>query len=380
MAAVELRRFLRDRSNIFFVFIFPLLLVLVIGSQFGTGDSNGRVAIAGADGELRTAIVDALESDDVEVTVGSEGESRERVSRGRADLALIVPEAASSSFRAGDDTELQVVVGTSPAAPATRQRLQTALRSVAAERGQVIALSAAVDGDRVTAALDAAASEVAAPRLRVVGANELAREFSGVTGFDVGASGQMLLFVFLISLAGSATLIQARRNGVMARALAAPVTSWQAIVGQALGRMTIAMFQGGYIMIATSVLFGVEWGNVALALVVLLAFSAVAAGAAMLIGSRIDNEGAASGVGVGVGLVLAAIGGCMLPLELFPDTLRTVAHLTPHAWAYEALADIQRHGAGIADVALQLAVLLAMAAGVLALGAVALRRSIARAM
>ena len=28
IAGVELRRFLRDRSNIFFVFIFPLLLVL----------------------------------------------------------------------------------------------------------------------------------------------------------------------------------------------------------------------------------------------------------------------------------------------------------------------------------------------------------------
>jgi ABC-2 type transport system permease protein len=27
VAGVELRRFLRDRSNIFFVFVFPLLLV-----------------------------------------------------------------------------------------------------------------------------------------------------------------------------------------------------------------------------------------------------------------------------------------------------------------------------------------------------------------
>ena len=36
IAGLELRRFLRDRSNIFFVFLMPLLLVLLIGAQFGT--------------------------------------------------------------------------------------------------------------------------------------------------------------------------------------------------------------------------------------------------------------------------------------------------------------------------------------------------------
>ena len=30
IVAAELRRFLRDRSNLFFVFIFPLVLVLVL--------------------------------------------------------------------------------------------------------------------------------------------------------------------------------------------------------------------------------------------------------------------------------------------------------------------------------------------------------------
>lgn len=64
IAGVELRRFLRDRSNIFFVFIFPLALVFVLGSQFGGDGPSGRVAIAGADGELRAAVVERLEADD----------------------------------------------------------------------------------------------------------------------------------------------------------------------------------------------------------------------------------------------------------------------------------------------------------------------------
>ena len=59
VTVVELRRFLADRSNIFFVFIFPLLLVLFIGSQFG-GGGGGTVALAGPGSALRTDLAAAL--------------------------------------------------------------------------------------------------------------------------------------------------------------------------------------------------------------------------------------------------------------------------------------------------------------------------------
>jgi ABC-2 type transport system permease protein len=166
----------------------------------------------------------------------------------------------------------------------------------------------------------------------------------------------------------------------MGRTLAAPVSPGQALAGQALGRFAIAAFQGGYIMLATALLFDVDWGDVWLSLLVLVTFSMVAAGAAMVLGSVLDNDSTASGAGVGLGLVLAALGGCMLPLELFPDRLQTVAHVTPHAWAYEAFAEIQRHDAGLADVLPQLGVLAAMAAALLVLGTRALRRSMTRAL
>lgn len=162
--------------------------------------------------------------------------------------------------------------------------------------------------------------------------------------------------------------------------LAGPVTPGELVAGEIGGRWAIGMFQGGYIMLATSLLFGVDWGNLWLSLLVLLLFSLVAAGAAILLGTMLENEGAASGAGVGIGLVLAALGGSMLPLEFFPDTIRTVADLTPHAWANTALAEIQRRGATLTDVLPQLGVLAVMAAAIAVLGAWSLRRSLARAM
>lgn len=377
IAGVELRRFLRDRSNIFFVFIFPLLLVLVIGVQFG-GDNDGRVAVAGGDSTLRSALVAALEDQGVAVSFAGAGTVGEQVARGRTDVGVFLTAAATAAYDAGTDLEIEVITGSQQGAQATTQRVRTAAARIVGERGQVAALTAqGISQPQADAALTAASARLTAPRLAVVDVDEVAQEFEGLGQFDQGAMAETLLFVFLASLAGSATLIQARRQGVLRRTLAAPVSAGQAILGQVMGRFAIAAFQGAYIMVATMTLFGVSWGNVWLALLVLAVFSMVAAGAAMLIGSLLDNDGAASSVGVGAGLVLAALGGCMLPLELFPDTLRTVAHVTPHAWAYEALAEVQRHSAGIAP---QLAVLAAMAGGLVALGAWALRRSMTRAM
>ena len=69
----------------------------------------------------------------------------------------------------------------------------------------------------------------------------------------------------------------------------------------------------------------------------------------------------------------------MMPRELFPETLRTVSLATPHAWGYEAFALIQRHDAGLVDVLPHLGVLSLMAAVLLLLGTLTLRRSAARA-
>ena len=381
IAAVELRRFLRDRSNIFFVFIFPLLLVLVIGSQFGGDGGNGRVAISGQNSTLRAAITAALDGDGVTVTHAGADAVRQQVARGRTDVGLFISGAAATAYDAGDAVDLEVVAGAQQGTQAILQRIRTAIVGVTAERGQIAALvGAGVVEAQARAALANSAASTTPPRLVVVDVDRVTQEFAGLGKFDLGASGEVLLFVFLASLAGSSTLIKTRRLGVMSRTLSAPVSAGQALIGQALGRFTIAVFQGAYIMVATAILFAVSWGNIWLSLLVLTTFSAVAAGAAMLIGSLLDNDGAASGIGIGLGLVLAALGGCMLPLELFPATLRTIAHVTPHAWAYDAFAQIQRHDGTLVDILPQLGVLVAMAAVLLALGTWSLRRSMSRAL
>jgi ABC-2 type transport system permease protein len=68
----------------------------------------------------------------------------------------------------------------------------------------------------------------------------------------------------------------------------------------------------------------------------------------------------------------------MVPLEIFSDTMRTLAHATPHAWALDGFAKLIRRGAGAAAVLPQAAALLAFAAVLLATASWRLRRVITR--
>ena len=381
VATVELRRFLRDRSNIFFTFIFPFMLVVVIGAQFGGGASNGRVVLTDDSSDLGQRIAAELTERELTVEVSSADDARETLARGRADVGVLIDADDAAAFDAGEPVQLDLVPAASSSASAVVQLVQAGVDELDREQVGVAALVAAgADQEDAVAAWQGAEEQVPPADLEVVDVDEVSQAFAGVTGFDVGASSQALLFVFLTALAGSATLIDARRHRVIARTLAAPVSVVSVVAGQALGRWVIALFQGVYVMAGTTLLFGVSWGNVWLCVLVLAVFATVAAGAAMTIGSLLDNEGAASGFGVGIALVLAALGGCMVPQEIFPASLQFVSSFTPHGWAYRAFAEIQRHDGGLGDILGPLGVLAMMAVSVLLLGSLLLRRSIARAL
>lgn len=381
IAGTELRRFVRDRSNIFFVLIFPMLLVLVLGLQFGGGSEGGRVAIAGSEGELRTAITQELQEAGTEVTVTDPEEMRTQVARERVHVGLLIDDDAEEAFASGEEAQIDMITTSTGNVPVVQQQVNTALEALNSQQAEMSALTQmGVGAEEASAALEQARQSVTPVQVTVVNLDAIDQEFAGVGQFDLSAATMLLLFVFVNALSSSVTLIQSRQLGVQARVVAAPVSAPAAIGGQVLGRWVIGFVQGGYIMIASMVLFDVDFGDIGAALVLIAVFGAVAAGAAMLLGSLLDHTGAATGVSIGLGLVLAAMGGLMFPLELFPDRLYTVALFTPHAWGYEAFAEIQRNGGGVLDILPQLGVLAAIAIMLIALGAVALRRAVARAM
>ncbi len=377
----SVRRMLRDRSNIFFVFIFPIAIVLLIGVSFG-GSFTPKIGVVDGDGgQLALDLVTALDDDpqlDL-VSYRDEGVMLRAVERGEAEAAVVIPAGYDSDLRTGEAVEIGFLARPSGLGP----QLQAAVEAVVGRQGQTLA-AAQFAAEWTGVAFDQAVDL----------AENIAPSISGITvetstvgkatfpetlgRFDLGASSQLVLFVFLTTLAGSASLIESRRLGVSRRMLSTPTSMTSVVGGEALGRFSVALFQGLYIVLATVLIFGVKWGNPVGAAAVLTLFSLVGAGAGLLMGATFRNEQQAGGIGVVAGLVLAALGGCMLPLEFFSPTLLQVAHFTPHAWANDAFADLVRRGAGLGEILPELGVLAGFAVVLLGLAGWRLRTVLTR--
>lgn len=381
LARVALVRLVRDRSNLFFVAVLPLMIVLLIGLSFGqAGDESTRVLVVGAaDDAVADEVATLLADDGLDVGRSDDAAARAAVEAGEADAAVVVPEGTDAAAGAtatvevvmvadGDEQALVALVDGAVAAATGPVRAARALTTLGVE----------VDpGD-----LPDVADDVVALTRTVVDAPEegsLEQEFQGLGQFDLGASSQLLLFVFLTALTASAGIVQARRWGIVDRVLAGPTGSSAVVGGLGLGQLTVALGQALLIVGVTAIAFDVNWGDPVAASAVVLTFSAVSALAGLLIGAVLDNEEQAGGLGPPIGIGLGALGGCMLPLEFFPDWLLPIAYATPHAWANTAFAEIVRRDGSVTDVLPELLVLVAFAVVLGTAATVVLRRRITRA-
>jgi ABC-2 type transport system permease protein len=377
IAGTDLRRIFRDRTSLFFVFVLPLMLVLILGAAFG-GPSTPKLGVLGA---TTGHLVDALRAEPgLRVQeVAEEADLRTAVERGELAAGLVVPPSLSGTVAAGGTAELRLIVRQDSGGQQTRLLVAGVL---ARESGR-LASGAFVSGlngtdlDTALSTVDSVAKSV--PPVSVATTTTGETLFPTNLGmFSLGASSQLLLFMFLTAMNSSVALIETRRLGVSRRMVATPTSAATIVLGEGLGRVAIALVQGVFIVAGTSLLFGVRWGDPVAAGALLLLFALVAGGAGMLLGSVFRTEQQAGGFGVLFALGLAALGGCMVPLELFGGAMRHVALLTPHAWANQGFAEIGRDGGTLPDVLPQLGVLACYAAVLFALGAWRLRAVLTR--
>jgi ABC-2 type transport system permease protein len=378
---MNIRRMIRERSNIFFVFIFPIALILLIGAQFGGGVKPLIGVFAADEGQIAEDINAAIESQDSVDT--QHFEVREdlvtAVERGQVQAGVFLPAGIEGQLAAGEAVEigfvarpdgtgpqLQAIVGASVAEvmkPVGAAQFASAETAIAFEETHQVARDLAGGAGGVDVEVSALGEAL----------------FPDTLGqFDLGASSQLVLFVFLTALAGSAALILTRQLGISSRMLSTPTSVRSIVVGESMGRFGVALVQGLYIVVLTLIIFGVNWGDPIASVLLLVMFSAVGAGAGVLMGSVFSNDQQAGGVGIVLSLGLAALGGCMLPLELFSPTMQTVAHFTPHAWALDGYAELVRHGGATGDILLELGVLAGYAGALFALAAWRLRIAITR--
>jgi ABC-2 type transport system permease protein len=378
IAITNLRRTFRVRSNAFLIFVFPLFLILILGETFGSG-ATARVGLVSGSGPLSQALVTALERiPSVHIVLASDvGSLQSQVERGNLDAGIVIPSDYDAAIRGGRSVVVEYIAR--PVGLA--YQLGQAIRGVVARQSSLLGAAQFAVADGSASSFDtglATATQASrtVPSISVSSTTVGKASFSQNIGqFDVGAWTQLLLFVFLSALtAGAVGLIETRRLGLSRRMLATPTPASTIIAGEVLSRFLVGIIQAAVIIFGSAFVFGVKWGQPIGVAAIVIVFTLVAAGAAILLGALLRNVQQASAVALILGLGLAAVGGSMVPLQVFPPTMQTIAHITPHAWANDAFAQLIANGASITAILPQLGVLAGYAAVLLALATWRLRR------
>jgi len=384
IGVVNTRRFLRERSNLFFVFVFPLLLVLLLGSFFGGRFGSTVGVYVGGDGPLAADLVVSLdEMEDLTVReYGDEASLIDAVQRGGVEGGLRIPADYDDGLVAGESIELGFVARPDQTAMLLGETVTAVVQDqsnlMRAARFAELQGEAGFSEALAVAGAVASASERVSVTYREAGDESLFSEFEDMGAFDLGAHQELILFMFLTSLAGSASLIQTRKLGVARRMLSTPTSTVTIIGGETFGRFNIALVQGLYIVAGTILLFRVDWGDPLGAIALVIVFALVGAAAGILMGAVFSTDQQAGGIGVLLGLGLAALGGAMVPIEIFPSTMQTIAKLTPHAWAIDGFSELVRREGTIIDILPNLGVLLGFSALLMTLGTWRLHRALTR--
>jgi ABC-2 type transport system permease protein len=189
-----------------------------------------------------------------------------------------------------------------------------------------------------------------------------------VQGFAQTVPGIGSLSVMITVLGGMVLIQRERQRGTLQRLGVFPLTRGQILAAKILTYFTLGMLQY-LIVFAVGLVVGLDFGpNPLLLLLVMAAFVLCCTALTFAIAPSLHSEGQANVVTQLLSLTLASLGGAWWPLEIVPEFMQQIAHLTPVAWAMDAFQDLLFYGGGAADIAPEMAVLLAAAAVIFGMG------------
>lgn len=407
MARKDLTLLLRDKAGFFFVFFFPLIYAIFFGAIFsgeGGGMSALSVALVDEDGtEASRAFTDKLiNAPELEVTVVVREEAVSMVRRGKRAAYIILPvgfEAAKARILRGESLEIEV--GLDPGRKAEsgmlrgvitqyafrilqdlfqdREALKTQVRSVredfAADEG-IDPISKTVL-NRFFTAMENFFDEL--PREEVsegdgeAGGDNLPAwqpvrvKFQSIaldkkgrikTSFDITMP-QAFVWVFLgCAAAFGVSLVTERTQGTLLRLRSTPITLGQILAGKALACFTLSMSALIALFVFFHLVFNVRPNSYPLLFFAFVSAALAFVGVMMLISVLGKTEASAGGIGWALLLVMAMIGGGMVPLVMLPKWMGTVSHVSFVKWTVLAMEGAVWRGFSLQEMLLPCGILI----------------------
>ena len=371
-------------SEWLFFLILPIVFTLILaGGTAGAGDARIRLLVVDqANTSLSAELIAALgKSEAIRPQVAPLATAESEFSERRASAVLIIPARFDvPQLRAGE-AELELRQQPNNLNALIAYRAVTAVISRLGSAAE-IAESSTADAERIRpfetaaarqayfdASLAAAQTSLAQSPARVAVVAGTAKDQIEYDAAASSSAGQMITWVFIPLLGISAMFAYERQKGTLRRLLTTPTRRPTYLLGTISGQVMTALVQMLLLVGFGAVVLRLDWGQSPAALAAMLLTSALAAAAlGTTLGTFVKTEAQAGGLSMMLGMVMALLGGCWYPIELFPPFVQTAAKVLPTTWAMQGMLDIVMRGEGLIGVLLPAAVLVGFAAVFFAIG------------
>lgn len=404
IALTDLRLFFADRINIVLSTVMPIVMTLVLGGAFTVTGEQALIidVINQDDSAFATTFLETLQAENPQFVLCSMGEDEDcslegdvvlpdeaalewglkRVTETYSVALLVIPAGFDAAVTAFEPVALPYYsLADITTGDVVLQSVEAALQEI---NGAVVA-SRVADGmaDQLTGTAFAAAEARATYRQNtfdlaqtmwaeqpvevryvLTAEGEQGADESGVSGFSQSVPGMACMFVLFTVLGGLSLLLEEKQQWTLQRLVVMPITRAHILGGKILARFSTGILQF-LIIFAVGLIVGMNFGSDLLGVIlIMVAYTLCITALTFAIAPLLKTQMQASGLTTFLSIVLAALGGAWWPLEIVPDFMRVIGHVSPVAWAMDGFTALFFYGGSTADVLLPVGVLLA-AAGVL---------------
>ncbi len=421
MAFKDLRLLLRDRAGFFFVFFLPLIYGVFFGLMFsGQGGNTQPLSIAVVDEDdtenSRKFVEKLVASDEVAVTRTNRDEAVSLVRRGKRVAYLILPEGfGDSRSRIFQGEPIRMDVGLDPARKAESGMIQgilirhafsilmdlfqdrEAMRDQA--RAGIESIDRSTDIKPITAAVVKHFLQAVDRYMTDLPEEEAGEEggspgfgdwqpikinFQGVsvawegpkTSFDITFPQSIIWLLLGCSAAFGVSLVMERTRGTLIRLRSAPISFTQILAGKGLACFLTIMAASVLLFAFFALVFGVRPDSYPFLVLAILSSALAFVGIMMLIAVMGKTEASAGGIGWSVNLIMALIGGGMIPLFFMPAWMQSLSNFSFVKWTIIAVEGAVWRGFTLTEMAFPCGILLAIGLVTFTTGVFLFRRTV----
>jgi ABC-2 type transport system permease protein len=416
LAVKDLRVLVSDKSNFFWVLGFPVMFALFFGAIYsggGDGPKGMKIAIVNEDkSEFSNAYVSALESDETLILIHmSRDEAIEQLRKGKVAAAVIMNDGFGDGFEAlfnSDEPRLEIASDPS-------RRMEGGYLQGLLAKAQFEALSERFTDrewmggqidlwrDEIQRADDAhnLDAEQAELYLSFIDSFDTLLEDADEENFSLGFDGDVLNFAnvdvsrehegpvtsfqitfpqaMLWGILGCAatfaiSIVKERTNGTFARLRIGPITRAHILAGKGLACFLTCVFIMCLLCFGAKAIFRMPMDNWLLFIPAALCSILCFVGLMMFICTLGRTEQSVGAAGWATLMIMAMVGGGMVPLLFMPSWLRPFSQISPVKWSVFALEGAIWRNLRPTEMITPCLVLLAIGISAFSLGVIMLRR------